>query len=91
MKNLLVELQSVTQQKRKILRKVKTEEELQTKLSYDERQILKHLDNKENEILMNLVELKGWNINSEFKQKKQSKHTSVRTESSYYRPKFYNF
>lgn len=88
--NLLVELQSVAEQKKKILRRVKSQEEIEDKLSFTERQILKHLMNKENEILMQLIELKGWSLNN-LKKKNKVYNSAAYEERENYRPEFFNY
>lgn len=89
--NLLVELQSVAEQKKKILRRVKSQGEIDDKLSFTERQILKHLMNKENEILMQLIELKGWSLNSLKKKNKVYNSAASYEDREYYRPEFFNY
>lgn len=89
--NLLVELQSVTEQKKKILRRVKSKEEIDEKLSFTERQILKHLMKKENDILMQLIELKGWSLNTIKKKNKSINSFASYDEREYYRPEFFNY
>lgn len=89
--NLLVELQSVAEQKKKILRRVKSKEEIDDKLSFTERQILKHLMNKENEILMQLIELKGWSLDKIKKKNKVYNSAASYDEREYYRPEFFNY
>ena len=89
--NLLVELQSVAEQKKRILRRVKSQDEIEDKLSFTERQILKHLMNKENEILMQLIELKGWSLNNFKKKNKVYNSAASYDEREYYRPEFFNY
>ncbi len=62
--NLLTELQSIIDQKKKLYRQVKSENEFHKKLSFEEREFLKHLSLEEDQILLKLIELKGWNVNT---------------------------
>lgn len=57
---LLEELSNLIKQKKSIYRKIKSEREFESKLSYEEREILKHLILKEDKILLELIEHKGW-------------------------------
>lgn len=57
---LVEELSNLIKQKKSIYRKIKSEKDFETKLSFEEREILKHLIAKEDKILMELVEHKGW-------------------------------
>lgn len=57
---LLEELSNLIKQKKSIYRKIKSEREFESKLSYEEREILKHLISKEDKILLELIEHKGW-------------------------------
>lgn len=57
---LVEELCYLIKQKKSIYRKIKSESDFHNKLSFEEREILKHLISKEDKILMELVEHKGW-------------------------------
>ena len=89
--NLLVELQSVAEQKKKILRKVKSQDEIEEKLSFNERQILKHLINKESEILMQLIEIKGWTVSTLKRKNRTYNSFASYDDREYYRPEFFNY
>lgn len=89
--NLLIELQSVAEQKKKILRKVKSAEEIEDKLSFNEKQILKHLMDKESEILMQLIEVKGWSVNTLKRKNRTYNSFASIEEHEFYRPEFFNY
>ena len=57
---LVEELSSLIKQKKSIYRRIHSEKDFETKLSYEEREILRHLISKEDKILRELVEHKGW-------------------------------
>lgn len=57
---LVEELSNLIKQKKSIYRKIQSEKDFESKLSYEEREILKHLIAKEDKILMELVQHKGW-------------------------------
>ena len=57
---LVEELSSLIKQKKSIYRNIHSEREFRDKLSYEEREILKHLIAKEDEILLELIKHKGW-------------------------------
>jgi len=57
---LLEELSILIKQKKSIYRNIHSKKDFETKLSFEERAILKHLMAKENKILRELVEHKGW-------------------------------
>lgn len=57
---LVEELTNLIKQKKSIYKRIHTEKDFETKLSFEEREILKHLISKEDKILMELVEHKGW-------------------------------
>ena len=62
--NLISELNSIIEQKRKIYKRVRSDHDYHQKLSYEEREILRHLTSEEEKILLQLVELKGWTVNT---------------------------
>jgi len=47
--------------------------------------------NKENEILMQLIELKGWSLNNFKKKNKVYNSAASYDEREYYRPEFFNY
>lgn len=57
---LVEELSSIIKQKKNIYRNIQTERDFNSKLSFEEREILKHLISKEDKILLELIEHKGW-------------------------------
>ena len=57
---LLEELSSIIKQKKNFYRHIQSEKDFNEKLSFEERQIIKHLISKENKILYELIEHKGW-------------------------------
>lgn len=57
---LVSELYRVSRYKRNIYRKIRTEEDYNKKLSYEERIILKDLSEKENRILLEILVNKNW-------------------------------
>ena len=89
--NLLMELQSVAEQKKKILRKVKKQEDIKTILNFDERKILEHLIKKENEILLTLIDFKGWSVKPGRARRKATTSSYMSEDRDYYRPEFYNY
>ena len=62
--NLLTELQSVINQKRTLYRNVKSESDFHKKLTFEEREIIKHLTLEEERILLKLIDHKGWTVNT---------------------------
>jgi len=57
---LVEELSNIIKQKKNIYRNILTERDFNSKLSFEEREILKHLISKEDKILLELIEHKGW-------------------------------
>ncbi len=57
---LVEELSNIIKQKKSIYRNILTERDFNSKLSFEEREILKHLISKEDKILLELIEHKGW-------------------------------
>ncbi|RJP58992.1 MAG: hypothetical protein C4543_07280 [Ignavibacteriales bacterium] len=60
---LIEELSSIIKQKKSIYRNIQTESDFYNKLSYEEKEILKHLITKEDKILYELIQHKGWITN----------------------------
>ncbi|MBU1100387.1 MAG: hypothetical protein KKA84_08290 [Bacteroidetes bacterium] len=61
--DLMTELQSIINQKKSIYRNVNSAAEVHKKLSYEEREFLKHLTSQEDQIFLKLIEHKGWRVN----------------------------
>lgn len=57
---LVEELSNIIKQKKSIYRRIQSEKDFNEKLSYEEREIMKHLIAKEDKILIELIEHKGW-------------------------------
>ncbi len=57
---LLEELSSIIRQKKNIYRNLHSEKDIENHLSFEEREILKHLIAREDKILLELIEHKGW-------------------------------
>ena len=89
--NLLVELQSVIDQKRRILREVRNASDVENMLSYHERQILKHLMKKENDILIKLIQHKGWNVEADNDASVGYQYATKDEDLGYYMPSFTNY
>lgn len=60
--NLVAELQSIIRKKKSLYKDVKSESDYHKKLSFEERQFIKHLSNEEDKILLQLIEHKGWKV-----------------------------
>ena len=60
--NLVSELQSVIRKKKSLCKDVKSEKDYHKKLSFEERQFIKHLSAEEDRILLQLIEHKGWKV-----------------------------
>lgn len=58
--NLITELYRISRYKRNIYKKIRTEEEFNKKLSYDDKAILNDLTKKENEVLLEILTNKMW-------------------------------
>lgn len=58
--NLIEELYRISSQKRNIYKKIKTEHDYRTKLSFEEKGILSHLSDRENKILFEILTHKDW-------------------------------
>ncbi len=58
--SLIEELQSIIRQKKNMYRKIYSENEIDNKLSFEEKEIIKYLTAKEDKILLELIEHKGW-------------------------------
>ncbi len=72
--NLIEELHRISAQKRNIYKKIKTENDFHSKLSFEERGILKDLSEREDKIIFEILMHKDWFINNNellqsFKQK----------------------
>ena len=89
--NLLFDLGSVADQKKRILKKVRSKAELEEKLSFIERQNLKHLMDRESKILIQLIELKGWSLNAFNTNNKDNRSIETFEDSDYNNPEFFNF
>lgn len=61
--DLMTELQSIINQKKSIYKNVNSASEAHKKLSYEEREFLKHLTAQEDKILLKLIKHKGWRVN----------------------------
>jgi GTP1/Obg family GTP-binding protein len=57
---LIQQLIEVSNHKKNILSKVRTNEDLHQRLMYDEKELLKHFAERENQILLKIIEHKGW-------------------------------
>ena len=57
---MIEELSNIIKQKKSIYRHIHSEQDFERKLSFEEKEILKHLISKEDKILLELVEHKGW-------------------------------
>lgn len=57
---LVEELSSIIKQKKNIYRHIQSETDFENKLCFEEKEILKHLILKEDKILLELIEHKGW-------------------------------
>lgn len=89
--NMLIELQSVIEQKRRILREVRNANDIENILSYNERQILKHLIKKENDILLKLMQHKGWNVEADNDPAIGYQYAKREEEFEHYVPQFTNY
>lgn len=58
--NLIEELYRISIQKRNIYKKINTEDDYRNKLSFEERGILKHISDRENKILFEIISYKDW-------------------------------
>jgi hypothetical protein len=91
--NLISELYRISRYKRNIYRKIRTEQEYNKKLSFEERMILKDLSEKENKILLEILVNKNWlNLPQEsmgpFMEKLISEYKLQRSEEEKYDPNF---
>lgn len=57
---LVEELSNIIKQKKSIYRRIQSEKDLNEKLSYEAKEIMKHLIAQEDKILIDLIEHKGW-------------------------------
>jgi len=62
--NLLREMNLILSQKKKLLKGVKNLSDFTKQLSYTERGLYESIIKRENELLKELVELKGWEIDN---------------------------
>ena len=62
---LVEELHNIASQKRNLYREIRNERDYHTKLSYEQRGILKHISQREDEILLEILHHKGWLENKE--------------------------
>lgn len=84
--NLVEELSSLIKQKKSIYKNIRSESEFNSKLSCEEREILKHLIAKEDRLLLELIKHKGWHSkisDEEFSQLKNSLSTEDRSDYEY--------
>jgi iron-sulfur cluster repair protein YtfE (RIC family) len=84
--NLIEELCSIMKQKKSLYRKIKSESEFNSKLSYDERELLKHLSAKEDKILFELIAHKGWDkqlLENEFLERDNLFQDNQRDENEF--------
>ncbi|NMB83459.1 MAG: hypothetical protein GYA14_16745 [Ignavibacteria bacterium] len=58
--NLVSELYRISRYKTNIFKKIKTVEDFNKKLSFEERMILKDLSKKENRIILEILSVKRW-------------------------------
>lgn len=79
--SLVEELSSIIKQKKNIYRNIQSESDYADKLTFEEKEILKHLISKEDSILLELIEHKGWlnrfdDLENLFNQKRAERNRS---------------